>query len=436
MVTLVGFAVGTVILIARLWHRVRHPGIFAEDGLLFYLQGDEIGAGAILRPYAGYLHLVPRLGAAAVAPFGLPAVPVGYALYTGGLTVAPFSLVLSPRLGHLLPSAWGRALAFIVVCLVPQFWETSEVLASLIFVGGVALLLVGLSRTPGTRPGRIAEMTAVLALGLSGPLVVFYSPLFAYRWLRARSAHNLWLVVIVAGTAVTQIWVFLDSGRQAATFTFDQVAAAYGQRVAGELLTSGGAAKVAFQSGEPLTKVALLWLLAVLLLAATELGLQALLAVAVTMLAFAWAVRTYDVLLLDPGNGDRHVLVPAVALLVFIVAGFTTAAHRASGPGPTLSREPETNTADQPVSSSLRRFGVPRSLHALGAVVGLVTLLMTVPGIRAGIAIPSWSHRPTYDELTAFQDCRDHGRRNCPRVEVQPKGFFIDATHPWDPGIY
>lgn len=431
LVTAAAFAAGTVILIARLRERTLPPGIFAEDGPIFYLEADEMGAGAIFRPYAGYLHLVPRLGAAAVAPFGLAAVPVGYALYTVAVTLATFALVLSPRLDRVIPSVWGRALAFVAVCLVPQFWETSAVLASLIFVGGVALLLIGLSTTPATRPGRTAETAALLALGLSGPLVTFYAPLFAYRWLRDRNGHNLRLVIAAAMTAAVQLLIFLHAGRPSATFTLDNAPAAYGQRVVGELLASPVAARQAFWSQGALTRIVLVWLLAVLLVAAAELGLGALIAVAVTMFAFGWAVRTYDVLLLDPANGDRHMLVPAVTLLVITVAGFTTAVHRVRGQAGTGTKHRGGSVGtDGAVSFRRTRltYREVRSRHAVAAVVGVVALLMTLPGIWAGATIPAWNYRPNQDQLSTFQNCVNQGREDCPPVKIPPGGFDIQAV--------
>ena len=49
----------------------------------------------------------------------------------------------------------------------------------------------------------------------------------------------------------------------------------------------------------------------------------------VTVLAFAWAVRTYGIALLDPDNGDRHMLLPAVILLLTMVATLAHAVNRA-----------------------------------------------------------------------------------------------------------
>jgi hypothetical protein len=408
----VSLVLGAVILLVRLWSRLHPAGIFAEDGLIFYLQAQEIGAGAIWRPYAGYLHLVPRLGAALLSPWGLTAVPVGYALYSLVVTVAAFSTVLSSRVERFIPSVWGRGLAFVVLCLVPQFWETATVLASLIFVGSVGLLVLGLSRAPRRPAGRVTEMLAVALLGLSGPLIVFFSPLFAYRWWRDRSRYNALLTGVVAVTAAVELWVFSHSGRVAATYTFERLPRAYVQRIPAELLTSQQEAMAQFDSGGILRSLAVCWLLAVVALIAVELRGRGLLALAVTVFAFAWAVRTYDIVLIDPALGDRHVLVPSALLLLLLVAGLASAVERARRPGP------------------------HRRIHLAAAVVGALALVLTVPGIAAGFTIPAYSHVPPPKELAAFQQCLDQGRRDCAQVAIAPQGFSINPDHPWDPDRY
>ena len=403
---------GVGILLARLWTRMHPAGVFAEDGLVFYLQAQEIGAGAIWRPYAGYLHLVPRLGAALVSPWGLPAVPVAYAVYSLVVTVAAFSLVLSRRMERLIPTAWGRGLAFVVLCLVPQFWETATVVASLIFVGSVGLLVLGLSQAPRTTWGRVAELTAVALLGLSGPLVVFFSPVFAYRWWRDRRRYNAVLAGVVAVTSATELLVFAHSGRVAATYTFERLPRAYVQRIPGELLTSQLESVAQFDAGGLLRSVATLWLLAVVALIALELRGRGLVALAVTLFAFAWAVRTYDTVLIDPTLGDRHVLVPSALLLLLLVAGWVSAVVRARAGGPRRRR------------------------HLVAAVVGAVALLMTVPGIASGFEIPAYSRVPSPQELATFQQCMDRGTRECSPVSIAPKDFYINPNHPWDPDPY
>ena len=408
-----GFAVGTGLYLWRVWGRLRPPGIFAEDGLVFYLQAAEIGWPAILRPYAGYLHVLPRLGAAAVAPFGLPAVPVAYSLFTVAVTIGLFSLVLARRLDHFIPSAWGRALGFVLLCCVPQVWETATVMASLIFTGGIGLVLLGLSRAPLTTRGRIAEAVLVVVLGLSGPLIAFFSPLFVRRWWRERTRPNLLLLGLVAATSLVQLLVYLLGDREAASHPVRDAGRVYLQRVTGELLGSRSAMESMFQQHQFGRWLVVGWLAAVLVVVVTEVRWDAVVALAVSAFALTWALRAYGgTMMTDPTSGDRHILVPSSVLVLCVVATLAHAIRRAA-PG------------------TARRWW-----HVGAAVIALATLLTTARGVAAGWRIPAFDHIPAGWELRDFQACLDDGRRDCVPVEIAPYGFVLDATHPWDAATY
>lgn len=410
---LVAFGIGTVLSFWRVWDRLVNAGLFAEDGLIFYLQADLIGPGAIFRPYAGYLHFIPRLGAWVISPLGLAAAPLGYALITTVLTIAGFSLVLTRRLDRFIPTVWGRGLAFIMLCLVPPFWESATALAYLIFIGGVPLVLIGLSRSPTTWWGRVLEGAAVAALGLSGPLIVFYSPLFAYRWLRDRSWANVALAAVAGVTALIQILVYRGEERATGNFGFEFVPRAYLQRIAGELVAAPDTAQAAFDERNFLWLLILLFFAVVIAIAVIEVRWDAVVALGVTGFAFAWAIRTYGIALIEPDNGNRHMLVPAAILLVVMVAALAHAVQR-----------------------SLASTGHQHWLHGTLAVLAGLALLCTAGGIRAGFVLTQWSHIPTHEELLDFQTCVDEGRRDCAPVLIAPGEYRIDVNHPYDPDPY
>ena len=400
---LVAFGIGTTLYLWRVWDRIATPGIFAEDGGIFYLQADMDGLGAIIRPYAGYLHLTPRVAAALVSPFGLPAVPGAYTLITVAATLGGFAVVLSRRLDRFIPTVWGRGLAFVMLCLIPPMWESATSIAYLIFLGGVPLLLLGLSRSPTTMWGKVVEGVAVAALGLSGPLIVFYSPVFAYRWLRDRTWANAALGAVAGITALVQIVVYAGYGRSTGNYGFELVPRSYLQRIVGELLASPGSSQAAFEDRTMIRLFSIVFLIIVLIAAAFEVRWDAVVLLAVTGLAFAWAMRTYGVALIDPRNGNRHMLVPTAALLLTMVATLANAAQRAG-------------LAD----------GWRRLLHGGFAVASAATLLATAGGVIGGFRIPPYFHVPTTEELVVFQQCLDAGRVDCTPVNTAPRDFAID----------
>jgi hypothetical protein len=196
----------------RLWHAALHH----EDGRIFLSQAYNDGFGAFVEPYAGYLHLIPRIIAAVLEPFPVTAAPVLYAVAALLVHVAMLSPALSVRLDWIIPGQMLRAVLFALLCLMPPLWEVLGNIANLIFVGGISLLLLMLSDDPRSGVGRVGELAAVAALGLSGPLIVFFVPWFIWRWRRTRSRHSLAVVGVAVAAALVQGVSFLLSDREVA----------------------------------------------------------------------------------------------------------------------------------------------------------------------------------------------------------------------------
>jgi hypothetical protein len=306
-----------------------------------------------------------------------------------------------------------------MLCLTPQWEESATRLAYLIFIGGIPLLLLGLSRSPRSRGGQITEWVVVGLLGLSGPLVVFFSPAYAYRWLRERTLANGVLAGVVAATAGIQLIVFALAHRPTENFGFVLVPRGYLQRVVGELLVSPGTAETAFEDKTWFRWVTAAWLIAVLVVLVLQRVWDALIALALSGFAFAWAIRTYGDSLFAVKNGNRHMLVPGSILLVVTVSALAWSIYRAAG-----SR-----------TGALDRRG-PRWWDYACAAVSGAALLASVVGVIGSLRISVNVHVPTHEELVAFQQCLDEGRRDCPTVQISPLYFLLDANHPWDPESY
>ncbi|MBW0012061.1 hypothetical protein [Mycobacterium sp.] len=204
------------LLLLRAVPRLRHPGFYAEDGQIFLAQAHNSGAAAFWEPYAGYLHLIPRVIAAVLEPLPVTAAPVLYAAAALMVHVAMLSPALSPRLDWIIPGQFLRSVLFALLCLMPPLWEVLGNVANLIFVGGITLLLLMLSDDPTSRVGRLGELAAVAALGLSGPLIAFFVPWFIWRWRRTRSRHGLAVVAVAVAAALVQALIFVFSDRQGA----------------------------------------------------------------------------------------------------------------------------------------------------------------------------------------------------------------------------
>src|SRR6266700_4155620 len=77
------------ILAARKHDSFSNPQLWAEDGAIFFVDADKLSWwGALMKPYEGYLHFLPRVIAGIGQYLPLVTVPVFYAvsaLLTTGL---------------------------------------------------------------------------------------------------------------------------------------------------------------------------------------------------------------------------------------------------------------------------------------------------------------------------------------------------------------
>jgi len=67
------------IIAVRRIDQILNPQLWAEDGVIFLQEQLSLGFSAIFTPYAGYLHLLPRLNAFIMDKFiDIQYVPAGY----------------------------------------------------------------------------------------------------------------------------------------------------------------------------------------------------------------------------------------------------------------------------------------------------------------------------------------------------------------------
>ena len=170
------------------------PQLWAEDGSVFLLGQDALGITALLRPYMGYLHTLPRLTAwAADMLLDVARWPVFYNAVAFAVWLGVLARLFSPRL-HLPHRPWLAAGTLLAV-------QTPEILLNLTnaqWAGALLLLLQTLIARPAGCGERAADLLLVVLFGLTGPFVIPLLPLFAWRWWRDRHGDNL-TVLIVAG---------------------------------------------------------------------------------------------------------------------------------------------------------------------------------------------------------------------------------------------
>jgi hypothetical protein len=198
--------IATAVLLAiRIHNDFANPQFFAEDGYIFFSQQFTYGAFAILKPWAGYLILFPRLTAFAASwfpPLYAPSIYLGayvlIALWTTA-TIAAANLRYAPIYAALLFA-------------VPHTGEAFGTITNIQWITAAALPVLACSDTQG-RGWRANEMVFIVATCFSGPFAVFALPLFGWRWWTRNDRYSLILVVFVGAIALVQLGLIMTTER-------------------------------------------------------------------------------------------------------------------------------------------------------------------------------------------------------------------------------
>lgn len=208
---LVSIACG--IMFARKPDAWLNPQLWAEDGVIFVRAAWLQGPGAILEPYAGYLHLLPRVVAAIAHEMPVAFVPH---TFLGG-SLLPLAAVAGFLSSARLPLAGHERVALAALVALPPM--PGEVLLNLTnaqwILGFVFVLLLLVEDRDGYSPLWV-DVTWLAVAGLTGPFSLVFAPLYLVRaFLRPRMSTLVRAATVVLAAAV-QGMVLIRSARMAA----------------------------------------------------------------------------------------------------------------------------------------------------------------------------------------------------------------------------
>lgn len=312
--------------------------IWAEDGPVFLTAAETRPlSSAILEPYAGYIHVVPRLLAEVVTWFPAPWWALLVAVLACAVRTAIACLTYYATAGHIPGRAARGALAVVVVTLP---------LASVEMLGNLANLhwyltygaVVAAFWSPTTRGGRVAQTSTIAAAALSNPLALGVAPVVLVRWVVRRSlAEGVLLASTVVAGAV-QLFAVAGAEREAMGILTDPAfVSVYGSRVAFGSVTGWSLAETAYTLRGA---VKLIWVLEVVVLLT---GIVTRRSWAFTLGCVVASVGLYRALMdylpsggsllpgstLDVGYSARYSAVPALLLLTALCSAAAGRRRRA-----------------------------------------------------------------------------------------------------------
>ena len=175
-------AIAALIAFARMPDRFLHGFLWAEDGRIFLVQAHYLGFRSIITPYAGYLHVIPRVIALAflkIAP--VVAAPLSFAWVSAAILCASCAYLLGfARKVMATPAAWVFALSPILIPHTGEVWLTVTnlqwVLAPALLVLLVETFCSPLMGASGPR-GDALRGIAIVVLSLTGPFCLLFLPI-------------------------------------------------------------------------------------------------------------------------------------------------------------------------------------------------------------------------------------------------------------------
>lgn len=229
-----------LILIVRKSDSLSNPQLWAEDGGVFFTQQYEYGAASTFIPFAGYLHIVPRLIAIlADSFFSYADVPAVYNYTCLLITIIVIAHCFSPRLQ--LPF---KPLLALSIVLVPQ--ALNEVflnITNLQWILCILLVLALLKDAPNKKYGNytlqvISDFVIIIFAGLTGPLLIIIFPFFAWKLFHIKKTYGYTLLMTAFCIVLIQLFYIVPSTeivQECSMFNLDIYISIFGRKLFGGL---------------------------------------------------------------------------------------------------------------------------------------------------------------------------------------------------------
>jgi hypothetical protein len=228
--------IAILILIVRKSDSLINPQFWAEDGTIFFAQQYEYGAASIFTPYAGYLHIVPRLIAIfADLFFSYANIPAIYNYTCLLITIIVVAHCFSPRLQ--LPF---KPLLALSIVIVPQ--ALNEVflnVTNLQWILCILLLLALLKDAPNKKYGNytlqvISDFIITIFAGLTGPFLIIIFPFLAWKLFHIKKIYGYTLLVTAFCILLIQLSFIVPSTeilREGSIFNLDIYISIFGRKL-------------------------------------------------------------------------------------------------------------------------------------------------------------------------------------------------------------
>ena len=198
---------GILIVVEKPW-ALAHAQLWAEDGSVHLVDNEAFGAGAFFLPYRGYLHLLPRM----IAWLASRTTDVAYWPTFYNTAAYVVVLVIFIRLASARLDLPGKPWLILAFALSVSTGEVFLNITNLHWLTAFLILAQVLIAAPKTWTQGVADFVILPIVGLTGPFIAVFLPLFVWRWWRERTAYSLAVLAVAALCAGTQAFLVVTTG--------------------------------------------------------------------------------------------------------------------------------------------------------------------------------------------------------------------------------
>ena len=193
-----------------------HPALWAEDGPVFFQSAYNLGWHAsLIQTSAGYLGVLPRVGADLGLLVPLEQLPLFFALAALVVQVLPAVFLASRRMAHVVPDVRVRLLLAAVYLLMPNSSEINVRWVNGQWHMAVLAILIVLASPARGWWWRVFDVVALALSCLTGPFVLSLVIVAAIVLWRTRQRWTMVLTAVAAVTGALQVIALLTSHRPA-----------------------------------------------------------------------------------------------------------------------------------------------------------------------------------------------------------------------------
>lgn len=190
LVCLLVFIATCILMVARRPDLITNPQFWAEDGKIWYAQAHNLGwINSLLLPQNGYYQTISKLAAAFSLNFSISSAPLVMNLTAIFIRAALVVFILSGRISCL--NQFNRILVGLFIIFMPHLEEVHANITNTHWYLSIYLFFVMIADERKCLSWKIHDFVILLMSGLSGPFIVFLSPIIILRNLSVSEGSKL-----------------------------------------------------------------------------------------------------------------------------------------------------------------------------------------------------------------------------------------------------